>query len=120
MTRVKRGKIALKRRRNVLRRTKGFHWGGKSKERQAKERLLHAGIHAFHDRRKKKKNFRKLGQIRITAAVRQLADEKVISYSVFMNKLKKANIGLDRKILAELAQNYPQAFLALVEKVKGA
>src|SRR3989344_5739877 len=76
MTRVKRGKIALKRRRNVLRRTKGFHWGGKSKERQAKERLLHAGIHAFHDRRKKKRNFRKLWQIRINAAVRQLAAEK--------------------------------------------
>src|SRR3989338_4284857 len=118
MTRVKRGKIALKRRRNVLRRTKGFHWGGKSKERQAKERLLHAGIHAFHDRRKKKRNFRKLWQIRINAAVRQLADEKVVSYSVFMNKLKKAKIELDRKILAELAKNYPQAFKSLVESVK--
>ena len=114
MTRVKRGKIALKRRRNILRRTKGFHWGGKSKERQAKERLLHAGIHAFHDRRKKKRNFRKLWQIRINAAARV----EGISYSVFINKLKKAKIELDRKILAEFAQNYPQAFKTLVANVK--
>ena len=114
MTRVKRGKISLKRRRNVLRMTKGFRWGGKSKERQARERLLHAGVHAFHDRRKKKRNFRKLWQIKINAASR----ENGMPYSVFINKLKKAKIELDRKILAELAQNYPQAFQALAEEVK--
>lgn len=115
MTRVKRGKISLKRRRNVLRRTKGFRWGGRSKERQAKERLLHAGVHAFHDRRKKKRNFRKLWQIKINAASR----ESGLPYSVFMHKLKQAKIELDRKILSELAQNYPQAFRQLVAAVKG-
>ena len=116
MARVKRGKNSLKKRRNILRRTKGFRWGGKSKERLARERLLHAAVHSFQDRRKKKRNFRKLWQIKINAAAR----ESGLSYSVFTHKLKRAGIELDRKILAELAQNYPQAFLALVEKVKGA
>ena len=116
MARVKRGKISLKKRRNILRRTKGFRWGGKSKERLGRERLLHAAVHSFQDRRKKKRNFRKLWQIKINAAAR----ESGLSYSVFTHKLKRAGIELDRKILAELAQNYPQAFLALVEKVKGA
>ena len=114
MTRVKRGTIALKRRRNVLRRTKGFKWGGKSKERTAKVRLLKAGVHAFQDRRKKKRNFRMLWQVKINAAVR----EHGLSYSVFMDRLKKAEIELDRKILADLSENYPQAFKSLVESVK--
>src|SRR3989344_1860626 len=99
MTRVKRGLISMKRRRNVLRQTKGFRWGRRSKERLAKEALLHAGVHRFQDMRKKKRNFRKLWQIKINAACR----EHGMSYSVFMNKLKKADIGLNRKILAELA-----------------
>ena len=114
MPRVKRGKIALKRRRNVLRRTKGFKWGGKSKERTAKVRLLKAGVHAFQDRRKKKRNFRMLWQTQINAATR----ESGMSYSVFINKLKKANIELDRKVLAQIAQTYPKAFNSLVEEVK--
>ena len=87
----------------MLARTKGFRHGGKSKERLARERLLHAGVHAFHDRRKKKRNFRKLWQIQINAAAR----EHGLSYSVFMGKLTKAKIELDRKILAELARDYP-------------
>jgi len=99
----------------VLRRTKGFRHGGKSKERLARERLLHAGVHAFHDRRKKKRNFRKLWQIQINAATR----EHGLSYSVFMGKLKKARIELDRKILAQLARDYPHAFKELVANVKG-
>lgn len=116
MTRVKRGKIALKRRRNVLARTKGFRWGGKSKERTAKVRLLKAGIHAFQDRRKKKRNFRKLWQVQINAATR----ENGMSYSVFIDRLKRANVGLDRKVLSQIAQKYPQAFNSLVETVKKA
>lgn len=114
MPRVKRGKISLKRRRNILRRAKGFRHGAKSKERLAKERLLHAAIHSFQDRRKKKRNFRKLWQVKINAGAR----ENGLSYSVFINKLKRAKIELDRKILAELAQNYPQAFKKLVETIK--
>ena len=98
----------------MLARTKGFRHGGKSKERLARERLLHAGVHAFHDRRKKKRNFRKLWQIQINAAAR----EHGLSYSVFMGKLTKAKIELDRKILAELARDYPQAFAAIVASVK--
>jgi len=114
MTRVKRGIISLKRRRNVLKQTKGFRWGRKSKERLAKETLLHAGVHRFHDLRKKKGNFRKLWQIKINAACR----ENGMSYSVFMNKLKKANIGLNRKILAELAEKHPEIFAEIAKKLR--
>ncbi len=114
MTRVKRGTISVKRRHNVLRRTKGFKWGAKSKERTARERLLHAAKHSFQDRRKKKRNFRALWQIRINAAARQNG----MSYSVFMGKLKRQGIVLDRKILSTLGKDYPTAFKQLVESVK--
>lgn len=114
MTRIKRGLISLKRRRKILRQVKGFRWGRKSKERLAKEALLHAGIHRFQDLRKKKRNFRKLWQIKINAAARQHG----MSYSVFMNKLKKTGIGLNRKILAELAEYHPEVFEEIAKKVK--
>ncbi len=114
MTRVKRGVISLKRRRNVLKQTKGFSWGRKSKERLAKEALLHAGVHRFQDIRKKKRNFRKLWQIKINAACRQNG----LSYSVFINKLKKTEIGLNRKMLAEIAENHPEVFAEIAKKVK--
>ncbi len=104
----------MKRRRKILQQVKGFRWGRKSKERMAKEALLHAGIHRFQDLRKKKRNFRKLWQIKINAASR----EHGMSYSVFMNKLKKANIGLNRKILAELAEHHPEVFAEIAKKVK--
>ena len=113
MPRVKRGTIGLKKRRTILKRAKGFRWGGHSKERLARERLLHAAKHSFQDRRKKKRNFRKLWQIKIGAGAR----ENGISYSSLIGKFKKANIELDRKILAELAQHYPQTFKKLVESV---
>ena len=114
MTRVKRGIISLKRRRNVLKQTKGFHWGRKSKERLAKEALLHAGVHRFQDIRKKKRNFRKLWQIKINAATRQNG----LSYSVFMNRLKKAEIGLNRKMLAEIAEYHPEVLEGIIKKLK--
>lgn len=114
MVRVKRGKISLKHRRNVLKQVKGYRFGRKSKERQANEALLHAGTHAFQHRRKKKREFRKLFQIKINAASRMHG----ISYSKFIDKLKKANIGLDRKILAELAETKPEIFSKIVEKLK--
>lgn len=114
MTRVKRGKISLKRRRNVLKQVKGYRFGRKSKERQAKEALFHAGTHAFQHRRKKKREFRKLFQIKINAASRMHG----ISYSKFIDKLKKANIGLDRKILAQLAETKPEIFAKIVDKIK--
>ena len=110
MPRVKRGKIALKRRHKILSQTKGFRWQRKSKERAAKEALLHAGVHAFGDRRKKKRNFRKLWNIKINAAARNNG----LSYSNLMYQLKKSGIGLNRKMLAELAEKHPEVFKKIV------
>lgn len=114
MARVKRGIISTKRRRNVLRQTKGFRWGGKSKERMARERLLHAGVHAFNDRRNKKGDFRRLWNIKINAGVRPHG----LSYSKFINLLNKTNIKLNRKMLAYLAEHKPEAFTKIVEEVR--
>ena len=114
MTRVKRGTQSLRKRRKILKYTKGFKWGRKSKERLAKEALLHAWTYAFRDRKKKKSEFRKLWQIQINAACR----ENNISYSKFINLLKKSNIKLDRKILAELAEFHPEIFKAITKEAK--
>jgi large subunit ribosomal protein L20 len=116
MTRVKRGIIAHKKRKKILHYTKGFKWGRKSKERAAKEALLHAWPKAFRGRKEKKRNFRRLWQVQINAAVRPLG----LTYSRFIAGLKKQNIILDRKILANLAQNEPAVFEKIVEKVKSA
>lgn len=113
MTRVKRGVVAHKKREKRLKWTKGFKWGRKSKERQAKEALTHAWSHAFHGRKEKKRNFRSLWQVKIGAA---LGDG--MSYSRFIAGLKKQNIKLDRKILADLAEHDPEAFTKIVEMVK--
>ncbi len=113
MTRVKGAKITLKRRRNILKRVKGFKWGRSTKERQAKEALMHAGERAFGDRRKKKCNFRRLWQKRINAAIKPYG----FSYSKFIKKLKEKNINLDRKVLSEIANGKPEIFERLVKKV---
>ncbi|KPJ71712.1 50S ribosomal protein L20 [Parcubacteria bacterium DG_74_3] len=114
MVRVKRGKSARKRRKRLIKHAKGFRWGRKSKYRAAKEALLHAWTHAYRDRRAKKRDFRRLWQTQISAACRQQG----LSYSRFINALKKNKIELDRKILADLAKNHPQIFAKIVEKVK--
>ncbi|MGC9046654.1 MAG: 50S ribosomal protein L20 [Minisyncoccia bacterium] len=114
MTRVKRGKIAHKKREKILKYTKGYKWHRKSKERAAKEALLHAWSHSFRGRKEKKRNFRKLWQTQINAAVKK----QELSYNLFINKLKENNIKLDRKILADLAKNEPEIFAKIVEKVK--
>ncbi len=114
MPRVKRGKIATKKRRKILGYTKGYKWGRKSKERAAKEALLHALPRAFRGRKEKKRNFRALWQTQINAAVR----EHGLIYNKFIAGLKKKNIILDRKILADLAQNNPEVFKKIVEAVK--
>jgi large subunit ribosomal protein L20 len=116
MTRVKRGKTARKKRAKILKYTKGFRWGRKAKERAAKEALLHAWAHAFRGRKEKKRNFRQLWQVQINAAVRPYG----LTYSKFIAGLKKQNILLDRKILADLAQNEPAVFEGIAEKVKSA
>lgn len=114
MTRVKRGTIATKRRRKVLKYTKGFRWGRKSKERAAKEALLHAWSHAFRGRKQKKRDFRALWNVKINAAVRP----EGLNYNQFISRLKKHNIALDRKILADLAEHEPAVFKKIVAAIK--
>jgi len=115
MPRVKRGKIAHKKREKILRYTKGFKWGRKSKERAAKEALLHAWSHSFRGRKEKKRNFRSLWQVKINAASR--AND--LTYGKLIALLKKENIKLDRKILANIAENHPEMFKKLVAEIKG-
>lgn len=114
MTRVKRGVTANKRRKNLLKHTKGYRWGRKSKFALAKEATMHAWSSAFHDRRKKKGVQRKEWQVKINAASR----ENGLSYSKLIFGLKKANITLDRKILSQLAVNEPKIFNKIVGLIK--
>lgn len=114
MTRVKRGVIAHKKREKILKYTKGFKWGRKSKERAAKEALLHAWSHAFRGRKEKKRNYRGLWQAQINAAARNNG----MTYSKLIAGLKKQGIKLDRKILADIAKNHPAIFTKIAEKVK--
>ncbi|MEK7219337.1 MAG: 50S ribosomal protein L20 [Patescibacteria group bacterium] len=114
MTRVKKGVHALKRRRSVLKQTKGFRHGRSTKERQAKEAILHAGNYAFAHRKDKKSHNRKLWNIKINAGSRELG----MSYSKFIDALKKKDIVIDRKILADLAENNPKTFAKVFEAVK--
>src|SRR6185369_4502528 len=114
MPRVKRGTTANKRRKNLLKHTKGFMWGRKTKYRQAKEALLHAWTFQFNDRRKKKGNFRRLWQIHIGAATRAQG----LPYNKFIAGLKKNKIDLDRKILSDLAQSEPEVFQQILDTVR--
>lgn len=114
MTRVKKGVHALKRRRSVLRETKGMRHGRSSKERQAKEALLHAGSYSFAHRRDKKSHNRKLWNIKINAGAR----EQGMSYSRLMGALNKKNILLNRKMLADFAEHHPSTFAKVLESVK--
>jgi large subunit ribosomal protein L20 len=114
MPRVKRGVAAKKKRRTVLDRAKGYY-GAKSRSyKAAKEQVQHSLQYAYRDRRNKKREIRALWITRINAA----AHMSGMSYSRFMNGLKKAEIELDRKVLADMAVNDPTAFAALVEKAK--
>ncbi len=114
MARVKRGTTKLRARKELLKKTKGYRFGRKNKEREAREAMMHAGAHAFAHRRDKKNDFRRLWTIRINAAVRQFE----LSYSKFINMLNKKNVGIDRKILADLAENNPETFERVVNHVK--
>jgi len=110
MTRVKRGTIANARRKRLLKHAKGFTWTRKSKYRQAKEGLLHAWSFQFADRKKKKRNFRRLWQIKINAAARLNG----VSYSKLIAQLKTAKIDLDRKVLADIAEHNPEVFKQII------
>ena len=114
MTRIKRGKIAHKKRESVLKKTKGYRWGRKSKERAAKEALLHAQSRMFRGRKENKRNYRQLWNVQINASAR-LNDTK---YSTLIKKLKENKIELDRKVLAQIAQEFPEVFTAIVKMAK--
>lgn len=114
MPRVKRGKIHLKKRRSLLKKTKGFKWGRKKQVRLAKTAVKKAGVHAYRGRKEKKRTNRQLWQVKLNAAVHQYD----LSYSKFIDLLKKNKIELDRKVLAELAEKQPKVFEAIVKKVK--
>lgn len=104
-----------KRVKRILKRAKGFH-GARSKQlRTAKDTLLRAGAYAYAHRKLKRRDLRKLWIQRINAAVRA----EGLNYSSFMHRLKQANIGLDRKVLADIAAREPETFSALVSEVKG-
>ncbi len=114
MTRVKKGVSANKKRKNLLKMVKGYRFGRSTKRAQATEAMVHAGNHAFRDRRAKKRTFRQLWTIKINAAVRPLE----LTYSKFINLLKVNKSELDRKVLAEIAENDPQIFERIVNQVK--
>ena len=114
MPRVKRGVIAHARHKKILKLAKGYRGRRKNVCRIAKQAVMKAGQYAYRDRRTRKRVFRQLWIARINAASRQLG----VTYSKFMAGLKKANIDIDRKVLADMAVNDPAAFGSIVDKVK--
>jgi len=115
MAKIKHSVATRRRKKRLLKKTKGF-WGDRSKQfQQARRTLMHALVYAYRDRRKKKIEFRRLWISRINAACRSSG----ITYSKFINGLKKSKIALDRKILADLAVKDSAVFKKLVEIAKG-
>jgi len=117
MTRVKRGTIAHKTRKNILKQVKGYRFGRSTKEIQAFDAIVHAGSSAFAHRRDKKGDYRRLWNIKINAGIRALEIATIPSYSKFINALKVKGIALNRKMLAELAEFEPATFAEVVKKV---
>lgn len=113
MPRVKKGKTAHKHRKHLLKHAKGFKYGRKSKYKLAKDALRHAWTYSYRDRKVKKRDFRQLWQLQINAASRALG----INYSRLTHGLKLKKIELDRKILAKLAEKYPDIFEKIVKEV---
>lgn len=114
MTRVKRGVTAHRRHRKIVKAAKGYRGLRSCTFKQAKNAVMKAGINAYRDRRLRKRTFRRLWITRINAACRAHG----MAYSRFINALMKANIQIDRKMLAEIAVNNEAAFKAVVEKAK--
>jgi large subunit ribosomal protein L20 len=115
MSRVKRSKIAMKHRRNVLKAAKGYRFGRSTKEVEAKVAIRKAGAYAFAHRKDKKTDMRRLFTTRLNAGLRAQG----ITYSAFIGNAAKKGIILNRKMLAELAETHPEAFTRVVEQVKG-
>lgn len=116
MARVKRGVVARARHKKILKQAKGYRGARSRVYRVAKQAVIKAGQYAYRDRRQRKRDFRALWIVRINAAAREFG----LTYSQFMNGLKKAAIEIDRKVLAELAVNQKEAFAAIVEQSKAA
>lgn len=116
MARVKRGVVARARHKKVLKQAKGYYGARSRVYRVAVQAVTKAGQYAYRDRRQKKRVFRQLWIARINAAARQNG----LSYSRFINGLKKASVEIDRKILADIAVHDKNAFSALVNAAKGA
>ncbi|MDD5358777.1 MAG: 50S ribosomal protein L20 [Sulfurovaceae bacterium] len=114
--RVKTGVVRRRRHKKLLKLARGFYSGRRKHFRKAKEQLERSLVYAYRDRRRKKRDFRRLWIIRINAAAR-LND---LSYSRFMHGLKLANIELDRKILSDMAMNAPESFATLAKTAKEA
>jgi large subunit ribosomal protein L20 len=114
MARVKRGVVANKRHKKVLKQAKGYYGARRKVYRVAKQAVIKAGQYQYRDRRQRKRQFRRLWIVRINAAARQFG----LSYSRFMDGLNKAGIEVDRKVLADLAVHDIAAFGALAEKAK--
>lgn len=114
MARVKRGVVARRRHKKILKQAKGYYGARSRVFRVAKQAVIKAGQYAYRDRRQRKRQFRQLWIARINAGARVNG----LSYSRFINGLKVASIEVDRKILADLAVNEKGAFAALVEKAK--
>lgn len=114
MTRVKRGVAASKRRKNLLEDAKGYNWRRKSHYRAAKEAVIKAGKYAFRDRRTKKRVMRKLWITRLNIALREID----LKYSQLIRIMKEKKIGLDRKILSDLAITEPKIFQKIMEEVR--
>jgi large subunit ribosomal protein L20 len=113
MPRVKRGTTHVKKRKKLLAKTKGYKWGRKNLIKAAKTATIKAGSHAYEGRKKKKRFSRALWQIKINAFARDYN----LSYSKFIDKLKKHNIGLDRKILADLAVNNKEVLAKIIREI---
>ncbi len=116
MARVKRGVTARARHKRVLEQAKGYYGRRKNTIRVARQAVEKAGQYAYRDRKVKKRSFRALWIQRINAAVR----EQGVTYSAFMHALTTSGLTLDRKVLADLAMNEPQAFKAVFDQVMGA
>jgi len=116
MPRVKRGVASRARRKKVLKQAKGYYGARSRQFKVAKQAVIKAGQYAYRDRRQKKRQFRSLWIVRINAAAR----EHGLSYSRMINGLNKAEIDIDRRVLADLALNQREAFAALAESAKSA
>ena len=112
--RVKRGTVSHAKHKKLLRSVKGYRMTKRRLVKTAKEAYLHAGVYAYAGRKDRKSEFRKLWIIRLNASVRSLG----LTYSNFINLLKKKNIILDRKILAKISLEHPKIFEKIVNKIK--